>query len=407
MLIDKIIDLLESQEQAIQDWFNQAWQNLKPLPYFSCDIRHSSFKMGIVDTNLFPGGFNNLCNTYSQSTTQAFKSYFETYYPNQKRVILLSENHTRNKFYLMNIKRIQDFLIEAGLECHVTLPLPKFPRDITEIPLDNQKLTIHAIDFDSKTPRLKNGFESDLVLSNNDLSAGLPSFLENWKPHLIPPEHLGWHQRLKSQHFKLLSQVIEEFATHFKIDPWLLNPLHQTATDINESNLETLKESVEDLFEKIRLKYKEHDIPEDPYVFIKNDSGTYGLGVVSVKSADEILELNRKQKQKLFSGKAGVQKHQFLLQEGIPTTDTYSGHPIEPVIYGVGQNPVGGFFRIHESKNPYESLNAPGMSFSCLCLHKLNEPHESSFIDCKHKKQLVLVANFLSKLAALAGARER
>lgn len=406
MLLQTITDLLDQKETQINTWFESQWTNLKPLPYFSCDIRHSSTKMGIVDTNLFPGGFNNLCSTFSDQTAKAFQTYFKEHYPQVKKVILLSENHTRNKFYLLNIKRIQDFLITAGLECHVTLPLPKFPRDVTEIPLDDQTLTIHAIDFDSKTPKLKNDFEADLVLSNNDMSAGLPDFLSSWKEHMIPSEHLGWHKRLKSNHFSLLCKTIYAFCKEFEIDSWLLCPLQETVREVTESSLEPLKEAAEKLFSRIQKKYLEHNIPDDPYIFVKNDSGTYGLGVVSIKSPAEILELGRKQKQKLFAGKAGVQKHQFLLQEGIPTTDTYSGHPIEPVIYGVGKNPVGGFFRIHESKDPYESLNAPGMSFSCLCLHKLDEPHESHFIDCKHKKQLVKVSNLLAKFAALACAKE-
>ncbi len=76
------------------------------------------------------------------------------------------------------------------------------------------------------------------------------------------------------------------------------------------------------------------------------------------------------------------------------------------MIYGIGKNAIGGFFRIHEDKNPFESLNAPGMSFSCLCLHKLDEEHEANFINCRDKKELVAAARFLVRFAALAAALE-
>ena len=130
------------------------------------------------------------------------------------------------------------------------------------------------------------------------------------------------------------------------------------------------------------------------------------MGLAAVFSGEDILLFNRKKKNKLMSAKGGVAASSYLLQEGIPTIDKYSGFPVEPVIYAVGTHDVGGFFRVHESKNELESLNAPGMSFSCLCLHKLDEPHESYFLDCQEKEHVVNVSRFLCRLAALASARE-
>jgi hypothetical protein len=61
---------------------------------------------------------------------------------------------------------------------------------------------------------------------------------------------------------------------------------------------------------------------------------------------------------------------------------------------------------VHAAKNRFENLNSPGMSFTCLCMHKLDEPHEAYFIDCQHKQELVEVAMDLARLAALAAALE-
>jgi len=74
--LQTIIKLLEDHPDQIHSWFTKEWQNLTPLPYFSCDIRHAEYKFGIVDTNVFPGGFNNLCNSFSQKTAQALKKNF-------------------------------------------------------------------------------------------------------------------------------------------------------------------------------------------------------------------------------------------------------------------------------------------------------------------------------------------
>lgn len=400
-------DLLENKTTEIENWFQTQWQGKIPLPYFSCDVRHSSYKMGIVDTNLFPGGFNNLCHTYTTKTTELFDEYFSTYYSNAKNILLLGENHTRNKFYLLNLLKIQSFIKATGRNCTITIPLEQWPQKEFSIPLTETDTILIQKTFTQDQKLHINNQEVDLILTNNDFSAGLPKEYENYKDIIIPFYKLGWYNRLKSEHFKHLKTTIDEFATKFSIDPWLLQPISKAVKNVSSNNLEELAKEADSLIQDIQKKYNEYNIQETPYVFIKNDSGTYGLGITSVNSGEEVLQMNRKKRNKLFSSKSKNQIDQFILQEGIPTTDNYSGHPIEPVIYGVGKEPAGGFFRIHEKKSPFDSLNSPGMSFSCLCLHKLDEPHEQNFIDCKQKKLLVKAANLLARFAALAVTKEK
>ena len=45
---------------AIERWFRLEWQEHTPPFYCSVDLRNAGFKLAPVDTNLFPGGFNNL-----------------------------------------------------------------------------------------------------------------------------------------------------------------------------------------------------------------------------------------------------------------------------------------------------------------------------------------------------------
>lgn len=405
-ILTQTVKLLSRQKKQIETWLESQWGRLLPVPYFSCDIRNATYKMGIVDTNLFPAGFNNLCNTYSKEVSLAFQKYFKTFYPDVKKIALIIEEHTRNKFYLMNVAKIQNFLKQAGLECRITMPSLRFTQEKTEIPLDeNHALQIFKPYVQNHKLSLGENFLADLALSNNDFSSGVPEFFSDVHP-IIPNPKLGWHNRYKSDHFKILSQIISEFGQKFSFDPWLIHPITKRIENVNPSNPETLRIAVDEVIQEIRKKYSEHGIAEEPYVFIKNDSGTYGLGLITVMNGSEVLQLNRKAKGKLFSSKGSNQTEKFIIQEGIPSSDTYSDFPIEPVIYGVGKEPIGGFFRIHEDKNRYESLNSPGMTFSCLCLHKLDEPHEASFINCPSKEDLVAVSKFLAKLAGLAAAKE-
>lgn len=57
---------------------------------------------------------------------------------------------------------------------------------------------------------------------------------------------------------------------------------------------DALAEAVERVLAKIQAKYDESGIADKPFVIVKADAGTYGMGVMSVKSSDEVRGLNRK-----------------------------------------------------------------------------------------------------------------
>ena len=56
---------------AIERWFRLRWQQHEPPFYTSMDLRNSGFKLAPVDTNLFPGGFNNLNPAFVPLAVQA------------------------------------------------------------------------------------------------------------------------------------------------------------------------------------------------------------------------------------------------------------------------------------------------------------------------------------------------
>lgn len=407
-MLDILNNLLIQKKELVSEWVQAQSKGLALPITLSCDIRHAGFKMGVVDTNLFPAGFNNLCNSFSRATAEAFKKTLHTNYPQVQRILIYGEEHTRNKFYLKNIRSLQKLLGLAGFTAQIGVLGDFIPSEHLEIDLEGEIVVLKKIEREKNHLKLAN-FVPDIILSNNDFSLGLSPLFQGIEQPIIPSPKLGWQTRTKSRHFGVLEKLLGEFCTTFDIDPWLLMPLSNLAPSVDfndKKSLEGLSQHMEILLDRIRQKYREYRIEEAPYVFLKNNSGTYGMGLASFFSGEEILNLNSRQKNKLLSSKGKAPINSYLIQEGIPTIDTYSGYPIEPVIYAVGGKDIGGFFRIHESKNAFESLNAPGMTFSCLCLHKLTEPHEDFFLDCRQKESVVNLSRFLARMAALAAAKE-
>lgn len=405
---EQFLELLKNRRLDIEHWFDTQWSNLPPPFYMSVDIRHSGQKAAVIDANQYPAGFNNLCSNFSKKVIENISHFFKQYYPHVKTVALLGENHTRNKYYLKNLLSLSQFLTAAGLKPFITMTLADIPATGVDIDLDGTLLHIDSCVTNGNILTIAN-HNIDLIISNNDFSSGIPEVLNNITSPIIPSPLMGWHSRKKGDHFKHLQTLANDFGKTFNLDPWLITCYFDTvnlACTDDKIDFEVLVKPVDTLIEKIKLKYEEYGINDTPYVFIKNNAGTYGMGIMTVTSGAELMELNRRQKNKLLSSKGGSTIESFLIQEGVPTRDQYSGYPIEPVIYCIGKKDVGGFFRLHETKNEFESLNAPGMSFSCLCLHKLDEPHEEQFLDCQQKKGLADMAGLLARLSLIAIAME-
>jgi glutamate--cysteine ligase len=120
------------------------------------------------------------------------------------------------------------------------------------------------------------------------------------------------------------------------------------------------------LLEKIRAKYLEYGVKETPYVAVKADAGTYGMGVMMVRDAAEVRDLNRKQRNKMAVVKEGLEVHEVMVQEGIYTHETVDDAVAEPVVYMIDHFVVGGFYRVHTQRGQDQNLNAPGMQFRPL-----------------------------------------
>lgn len=410
MTLEKVGKKIIQYKDRLDEFFDKESQGLIPPFYLSCDIRHSGKKIAVIDSNLFPAGFNNLCNSYSRQAVRSIRNYFNKYYPTVQNIILLSEEHTRNRFYLENIDRLQSLLTSADLQVRVAYVGLEIISPRLEVPLNGDRvLKMERLEI-RDGQAAAGDFVAQLVVSNNDFSQGIPPALAPLAEQIIPSPQLGWHRRRKSTHFAILQELLTKMAGVLEMDPWLLMALFRSAAvkDLSSpQELKILADQVTGLLGEIQNKYREYDINDPLYAFIKNEAGTYGMGLWDVSDGEEVLRMNRRTRNKLQSAKGGVLPEAFLIQEGIPTADFYSNLPIEPVIYMIGFEPIGGFFRMNTQRDALSSLNTPGMIFSCLCLHKLDEPHEVNFLNCAEKENLVQMSMVMAKAATLAAAKEQ
>ncbi len=353
---------------TIEHWFRTQWLEHAVPFYASVDLRNSGFKLAPVDTNLFPGGFNNLNPEFLPLCVHAMQSIVERACPEARGVLLIPENHTRNQFYLQNVLQIVTILKQAGMRVRIGSLIPEITQPTPIVLANGGTLLLEPLVRRGNRLGLAD-FDPCVILLNNDLSAGAPDILKNLEQEVYPPISAGWYTRRKSQHFAAYNQVADEFSKLLDIDPWLINPYFATCNQINfheRVGEECLAAQVDSILQKMRVKYAEYGVKHEPFVIVKADAGTYGMGIMTVKDASEIVGMNRKQRNKMAVVKEGLEVSDVLVQEGVYTFEQINDAVAEPVVYMIDHYVVGGFYRVNTARGVDENLNAPGMHFESL-----------------------------------------
>jgi glutamate--cysteine ligase len=357
--------LLDATPQ-IERWFRLEWQEHTPPVYCSTDLRNAGFKVAPVDTNLFPGGFNNLSDEMLPLAVQAAMAAIEKYCPDARNLLLIPENDTGNAFYLQSLVRLSAIMRQTGLNVRFGTLNPAIERPTPVDLPDGRALLIEPLERRGRRIGLAD-FDPCTVLLNNDLSAGLPEILEGLHEQtLLPPLHAGWAVRRKSNHFAAYKEVAKKFSKTLDIDPWLIDTYFATcgAVDLDERTGEDcIAANVESVLRQMRSKYREYGIKEKPFVIVKADAGTRGIGILSVRDPAEARELSRRRRDRLATDNEGIPVAEVMVQEGVATFETINEAVAEPVVYMIDRYVVGGFYRVHASRGRDENLNAPGMQF--------------------------------------------
>jgi glutamate--cysteine ligase len=358
---------------AVQSWFQSQTKKLNYPIYSSYDIRDGDYKIANVDANIYPAGFNNICPTDKESAVELFQKYISVHYgPDIKKILLITEEHTNNPYYLENVATLQNLLTEGGYTVRVAFP-SNLESPLELISITGQKITVNS--GYENSPFLKE-FNPDLIISNNDFSLSLEEWGNQISKPINPPRQLGWYQRKKSRYFKNYNQLVSEFAEIAGFDPFLLRVETEEFLDFDitsDESRDVLATRVDQFLQKLKVEYQKRGITQEPFCFVKNNSGTYGLAVIRVASGAEVKEWTYKARKKMKAAKGGRDVAEVIIQEGIPSIVTSEEAAAEPVIYMIGCELAGGFLRTHAEKSSTESLNSPGAVYKKLCVTDLTE----------------------------------
>jgi glutamate--cysteine ligase len=402
-ILKLLLDKIEQKQSKIDQFFQDKLSN--PLFYNSVDLRHSGFKIAPVDVNCFPASFNNLSADSRKIAQEKVDNFFNKKFPQISKIIILPENHTRNLRYLENILALQEILADGSKrEVRIGSLIAEID-DVLTIDLENQKqISLEKLLKDGDKITTKNGFCPDLIIANNDFTGGLVDILQNITQPIIPSPNLGWYVRKKSVHFDIYNQVVSEFCQIIDLDPWLISTMHRNCDDVNfkeQKGTKCLAKYVDEVILKLKEKYQQYGIESDPYCYVKADNGTYGMAIMTVKSGAELLEINKKDRNKMNSIKGSIQNTTAIIQEGIPTKDLIKNMIAEPMIYLIGGEVVGNLFRVNDARDVNISLNSAGMSFYDLS----NLQDEDLQFDLG-KDEIVKIYNLIAKLSAVAASLE-
>ncbi len=222
------------------------------------------------------------------------------------------------------------------------------------------------------------GFDPCTVLLNNDLSTGIPAILQNLEQTVVPPLRAGWAIRRKSSISQPTTTWRENSPKLIGIDPWLINPYFAACgkIDFRETQRRGLRRQHRrrDAGRDPRQVCANMAVKEDPFVIVKADAGTYGMGIMTVKDGAEVRDAEPQAAQQDGGREGRPAGDEVIVQEGVYTFESINDAVAEPVIYMIDRYVVGGFYRVHTARGIDENLNAPGMHFvplafedTCLC----------------------------------------
>tara|TARA_B100001939_G_scaffold84804_2_gene72453 strand:+ start:541 stop:1701 length:1161 start_codon:yes stop_codon:yes gene_type:complete len=346
----------------IDEWIKKKKEISKPPFYTSTDIRVSENKVVAVDTNIFPAGFNNLSNYFLKKSAKNIKMYIEKLNLPVERILIIPELHTRNPFYWDNIIAIKKMFEIAGILSDVGLIVDDGTNFMIEFD-STSDLKVKAATVDKSNNKVfVNDFMPDLILINNDFSTHFPNILKDIDQPVIPPVEVGWHSRRKNIHFDFYNSLVDEFCKIFNMDSNIFQLKTELIKNINvEEYDDRLK--VANLINDLKSR-----IGSEQNIFIKSNSGTYGMSVMQVNEGSQLVNLNRSGKKKMKVSKGGKLLSDLIVQEGV---DSIFGKK-EPVYYLIDCEVSGAFYRVNDNKSSRDNLNTRGMYFEPISESGLN-----------------------------------
>lgn len=374
------------------------WQARVPQPiYSSVDVRESGSKYAPVDHNLYPAGFNNICQKDLKKASEMFRAALTRQVPGAQRIALVPESHTKNKWYLDNVHHLATTLREGGLVVDVVSPDASLFTAGPTLVLESQsghEVVLHQVEATAGLFRRADGAASayDIVVLNHDQSNPLPLDWRTLRTPVFPSPFAGWTRRQKNAHFKHYAAVADDFCAHFGIRPHLIQARFRAVEGVD---FET-KEGVDKLADEVGALLAE--LPPGSTVFAKASQGTYGMGISVFQSREEVLAMNRRARNKMDVGKNNLKFTSVLVQEGVETVVKVENAPAEITVYLVDGKGMGGFMRYNPERGTNANLNSQGMLYRKFCISDICQDTDT------HIKEAAYTV--VARLSVLAAAKE-
>ena len=367
MLIEDLEKRISQKRGEIGLWVESHLERIMVPFYSSVDLRFSEHKIAPIDTNVFPAGFNNLSRGFRERAGELFGRALSSRYPSARKILLVPELNTKNAWYWENVSVIRSILEYAGYEARVGIANEEFRGERMSFDAaGGERIEARRVFQEEGTARI-DGFVPDIVMINNDFSEKCPKTLSNLRQPVFPPVEIGWHARKKNVHFEFYNGLVSELAGILEIDPWAMSveTVLETGVDFDfAEDRERVRARAEEVFSSVGAEYSKRGIEDGTSVFVKSNSGTYGMAVTSVADPAEIAGMNSRDRKRMRVSKGGVPVRDVVVQEGVPTSlRVGDGLVGEPVVYLVEASVAGMFYRVNSTKGELENLNSRGMEF--------------------------------------------
>jgi len=339
----------------------------------SVDVRHSligtttttdtnSSRIAAVDTNRFPAGFHHVdTRDHEAASSVLLRDVGLNARINEATgITVIQEAHTRMLVYYESVSALVTILERTWPGKKVTcVSVDELPARCLVASRDyyllNADLSIgkeEGMDVaveDIEAPSGVGGCGGDSAIIANGIlatdsaptdSGAIADNLANSLSKCVSSTDriMGWDIRSKAIHFAFLSPMVEHIARLLKLPKNALEAAFTVSPECcveKPEQRERLAVQIDTLLSVAAAAnntascsnndaWCNHHPNGDNQqsrrnVFVKNDSGTYGLGVVPFTSGDELRKANSSVLDKLSYARHGQRARRYVLQEGIPT----------------------------------------------------------------------------------------
>ncbi|MBI4830244.1 MAG: glutamate--cysteine ligase [Candidatus Lindowbacteria bacterium] len=80
MDVESLEKIVAERHTAVEDWIRRHAEKVCFPIYSSVDLRDAGFKMSAIDANIFPAGFNNLCDSFLENGAKLLRGFVTATY---------------------------------------------------------------------------------------------------------------------------------------------------------------------------------------------------------------------------------------------------------------------------------------------------------------------------------------